>query len=76
VANPKTFKFGITHRSDLILLNRVYNRVCREQGIAKGSHRAAELRASAMALVSVGEIDEASLYERLRRVEYPVPPDA
>ena len=73
MANPKPSKFGITHRSDLVLLKRVYNRVCREQGIAEGSHRAAELRASAMALVSMGKLDEASLYERLRRIEYPVP---
>ncbi|MER8791786.1 hypothetical protein NKH71_28690 [Mesorhizobium sp. M0983] len=71
--NPKTSKLGVAHRSDLILLKRVYNRICREQGIAEGSHRAAELRASAMALISVGKLDEASLYERLRRVEYPAP---
>lgn len=71
MAKPKTPKFGITHKSDLILLKRVYNRICREQGIAEGSHRAAELRASAMTLISVGNLSEASLYEQLRRMEYP-----
>lgn len=71
MTSPKTSTFGIASRSDMILLKRVYHRVCREQGIAAGSYRVAQLRTSAVELLSEGKLDEVSLYERLRRVEYP-----
>lgn len=57
---------GIAYPDDLALLKRVYDRVCHEEGLAKGGEDAAYLSKCAMGLFSQGEIDEAILYERLR----------
>lgn len=65
MTDPTIPQSGVAYPDDLALLKRVYDYVCREQGIADGSSEAADLAARAMALFSQGVVDEGLLREHL-----------
>ncbi|RUX51254.1 MAG: hypothetical protein EOS58_24830 [Mesorhizobium sp.] len=56
--NPKVSTSGVAYPDDLVLLKRIYDRICQERGIGTGSPEAADLAAQAMALFAAGIFDE------------------
>lgn len=63
---PHVSKSGVAYPDDLVLLKRIYDEVCDERGISRGSPEASELAIEAMRLFSAGIFDEDSIGRRLR----------
>ncbi|AZO25406.1 MULTISPECIES: hypothetical protein [unclassified Mesorhizobium] len=63
---PHVSKSGVAYPDDLVLLKRIYDQVCEERGIARGSPEASELAIEAMKLFSAGIFDEDAIGRRLR----------
>ncbi|RWM07871.1 MAG: hypothetical protein E5X80_21270 [Mesorhizobium sp.] len=57
---------GVAYPDDLVLLKRIYDQVCEERGITRGSPEASELAIEAMRLFSAGIFDEDTIGRRLR----------
>ncbi|RWA73250.1 hypothetical protein [Mesorhizobium sp.] len=63
---PHVSKSGVAYPDDLVLLKRIYDQVCEERGIPRGSSEASELATEAMKLFSAGIFDEDTIGRRLR----------
>ncbi|TIQ34435.1 MAG: hypothetical protein E5X48_18900 [Mesorhizobium sp.] len=63
---PHVSKSGVAYPDDLVLLKRIYDQVCEERGITRGSPEASELAIEAMKLFSAGIFDEDAIGRRLR----------
>lgn len=63
---PHVSKSGVAYPDDLVLLKRVYDKVCEERGIVAGSTEASDLAIEAMRLFSAGVFDEGAIGRRLR----------
>ncbi|RWM31670.1 hypothetical protein [Mesorhizobium sp.] len=57
---------GVAYPDDLVLLKAIYDQVCEERGITRGSPEASELAIEAMRLFSAGIFDEDTIGRRLR----------
>ncbi|TIS61731.1 MAG: hypothetical protein E5W93_06670 [Mesorhizobium sp.] len=57
---------SVAYPDDLVLLKRIYDQVCEERGITRGSPEASELAIEAMKLFSAGIFDEDTVGRRLR----------
>jgi hypothetical protein len=64
--NPHVATSGNAYPGDLVLLKRIYDQVCQEQGIAEGSPEASELAIEAMKLFAAGIFDQDTIGRRLR----------
>ena len=63
---PHISKSGVAYPDDLVLLKRIYDQVCEERGIARGSSEASDLAIEAMKLFSAGIFDAGTISRRLR----------
>ncbi|WP_192256347.1 hypothetical protein [Mesorhizobium silamurunense] len=64
--DPHISKSSVAYPDDLVLLKRIYDQVCEERGITRGSPKASELAIEAMKLFSAGIFDEGTIGRRLR----------